>query len=186
MAGRIFAALLIFARIAAAAGCKRASPLPATASRLIEELSSHDLRRRQDAAVAPGKVQPMPPEAIKALAEAVKTEEAVRTRTNSGCEKLFDIPVGTPSATARWNLRSRSGTQTIRSAARPAGKWWVPTRSSRKRAHLPAGGGSSPDPVQSSGANRRRAGAGHHLEDVRPPRPPWAHGPALHTAANAA
>ncbi len=167
MAGRIFAALLLFARIAAAAGCKRASPLPPNVSRLLAELRSPDLRRRQDAAVALGKVHPMPPEAIKALAEAVKTEEAVRTRTNSGCEKLFDIPVGTPSATARWNLRSRSGTQTIRSAARPAGKWWVPTRSSRKRAHLPAGGCSSPNLVQSSGANRRRAGADDNLEDGR-------------------
>jgi hypothetical protein len=93
MAGRIFAALLLFATIAVAAGCKRASPLPPNVSRLIAELRSPDLRRRQDAAVALGKVHPMPPEAIKALAAAVKTEEAVRTRTNSGCEMLFDIPV---------------------------------------------------------------------------------------------
>jgi hypothetical protein len=92
MAGRIFAALLLFATIAVAAGCKRASPLPPNVSRLLAELRSPDLRRRQDAAVALGKVHPMPPEAIKALAAAVKTEEAVRTKTNSGCEKLFGIP----------------------------------------------------------------------------------------------
>jgi hypothetical protein len=82
MAGRIFAALLLFATIAVAAGCKRASPLPPNVSRLLAELRSPDLQRRQDAAVALGKVHPMPPEVIEALAEAVKTEEAVRTRTS--------------------------------------------------------------------------------------------------------
>ena len=79
MAGRIFAALLIFAAIAAVAGCKHAAPLPPNVSRLIVELRSPDLRPRQDAAVALGKVQPLPPEAIEALTEAVKTEEAVQS-----------------------------------------------------------------------------------------------------------
>jgi hypothetical protein len=40
MAGRIFAALLLFATIAVAAGCKRASPLPPNVSRLLAELRS--------------------------------------------------------------------------------------------------------------------------------------------------
>jgi hypothetical protein len=54
MARRIFAALLLFATIAVAAGCKRASPLPPNVSRLLAELRSPDLQRRQDAAVALG------------------------------------------------------------------------------------------------------------------------------------
>jgi HEAT repeat protein len=93
MAGRIFAALLIFATIAAVAGCKRASPLPPNFSRLIAELRSPDLRRRQDAAVALGKVQPIPPEVIEALAEAVKTEEAVQSANPSDGFQLFALQV---------------------------------------------------------------------------------------------
>ncbi len=93
MAGRIFAALLIFAAMAAAAGCKHAAPLPPNVSRLIAELRSPDLRRRQDAAVALGKVQPLPPEVIEAMAEAVKAEEAVQSADPSDGFQLFALQV---------------------------------------------------------------------------------------------
>jgi hypothetical protein len=78
-AGRLFAALLIFAVIVAAAGYRRASPPPPNVSRLIADLKSPDLRRREASAVALERVQPLPPEAIDALAEAVKAEEAIRS-----------------------------------------------------------------------------------------------------------
>jgi hypothetical protein len=82
-AGRLFAALLIFAVIVAAAGYRRASPPPPNVSRLIADLKSPDLRRREASAVALERVQPLPPEAIDALAEAVKAEEAIRARTQT-------------------------------------------------------------------------------------------------------
>jgi hypothetical protein len=78
-AGRLFAALLIFAVIVAAAGYRRALPPPPNVSRLIADLKSPDLRRREASAVALERVQPLPPEAIYALAEAVKAEEAIQS-----------------------------------------------------------------------------------------------------------
>ena len=166
MAGRIFAALLLFATIAVAAGCKRASPLPPNVSRLIAELRSPDLRRRQDAAVALGKVHPMPPEAIEALAAAVENRRSGANKDKLGLREAVRHP-GQNSfsngalefAFSIWNANDPE--------CCPTGGQVVGTYKIIKEMGASSGGGcSSPNLVQSSGANRD-AGADDHVEDGR-------------------
>ena len=122
---RIFAALLISAAITVATGCERAPHLSPKVSGLIEELKSPAFWRRCHAAVALERVHPLPPQAIAALAAAVKAEEAVeRAQPSYGCQ-LFEFKAlsmaGAPAIPALTALIKSENSLTSERAVRALG-----------------------------------------------------------------
>ena len=122
---RIFAALLVFAAITVGTGCQRASPLSPAVSELIDDLKSPDFRHRCNAAVALERVHPLPPQAIEALAAAVKAEEGVeRAQPNYGCQ-LFEFKAlsmaGAPAVPALTTLIKSENPLTSGRAVRALG-----------------------------------------------------------------
>ncbi|HSR56616.1 MAG TPA: HEAT repeat domain-containing protein, partial [Candidatus Binataceae bacterium] len=101
-------------RTARAQTGEHASPSAASVSNLIQELRSPDLRRRRDAARELSNIEPLPSEAIAALAQALQDEQP-----NGAVENYASIGLSKAGARAIPALAelTRSGNPQARQAA---------------------------------------------------------------------
>lgn len=109
-ARRILLPLLLIAIAAGAALAEdqnRARNSPTTIAPLLADLHSSDWQRRRDAARALAGIQPLPPEAIQALADSLKISDSSRAVEQYAVEAL--TKQGAPSIPALTQLLSLTG-----------------------------------------------------------------------------